>query len=74
MRNLSYRNLQRMCSNIQGDMSQVASSAVCTFEEVYKNLDTLDEKIQGVTYSAASETITIPESIGSYANETIILK
>ena len=73
MEHLSQRNLERLITNIQGDMSSFSSGTVCTFEEVYRNLTTLDERIEGVTYNAQTETINIPESIGSYANETIII-
>lgn len=73
MEHLSQRNLERLIANIQGDMSSFSSGTVCTFEEVYRNLTTLDERIEGVTYNAQTETINIPESIGSYANETIII-
>ncbi|MBQ7655604.1 MAG: hypothetical protein IJS41_03750 [Clostridia bacterium] len=55
-------------------MSSFSSSAVCTFEEVYRNIDTLDERIGGVTYSSETETVAIPNSIGTYDNETITLK
>ncbi len=74
MNNVSYGNLQRLMNRIRGDMSAVAAGSVATFEEVYKNMEALDERIEGVSYSAVTETITIPTSIGSFANETIILK
>ncbi len=53
-------NLQRLISDIQGDMSSFSSSTVCTFEEVYNNLEALDEKIGGIKYSSETETITFP--------------
>lgn len=71
---LSRNNLERLIDNIQGDMSGFSSSAVCTFEEVYNNMDALDEKITGVTYSSTTETVNIPNSIGTYHDETIVLK
>lgn len=74
MKNASYANLQRLCNNIKGDMSSVSSEVVCTFEEVYKNMDALDAKIGGITYNSETMTITIPVSIGSYNDGTIILK
>ena len=74
MKHLTKANLERLVSCIQGDMSSFSSSAVCTFEEVYRNIDTLDERIGGVTYSSETETVAIPNSIGTYDNETITLK
>lgn len=74
MKRLSRKNLERLIDDIQGDMSGFSSTAVCTFEEVYNNIDTLDEKIKGVTYSSETETVNIPNSIGTYNDETIVLK
>lgn len=74
MKMLSRQNLKRLIRDIQGDMSKFSSSAVCTFEEVYDNIDALEARIKGITYSSETETVTIPSSIGSYDNETIILK
>ena len=74
MKMLSRENLKRLIKDIQGDMSSFSSSAVCTFEEVYNNIDALEARIGGITYSSDTETVTIPTSIGSYDNETIILK
>ena len=37
-------------------------------------MDTLDEKIKGITYSSATETVNIPNSLGTYHDETIVLK
>lgn len=76
MKWFSGKNLQRLISLVQGDMTAFLSSVTQTFQEVYDNMDTLDEKIIGVTYSSETETVVIPESIGSYDNgtETIILK
>lgn len=76
MKWFSGKNLQRLISLIHGDITGFLSSVAETFEEVYGNMDALDEKITGVTYSSETETIVIPESIGSYDNgtETIILK
>lgn len=74
MKNASYANLKRLCDNIKGDMSSVSSATVYTFKEVYENIDALDAKIGGITYSSDTETVTIPVSIGSYDDETIILK
>lgn len=72
----SGKNLQHLISLVQGDMTKFLSSVERTFQEVYDNMDALDEKITGVTYSSETETVVIPESIGSYDNETetVILK
>lgn len=72
----SGKNLQRLISLVQGDMTAFLSSVTQTFQEVYGNMDALDEKITGVTYSSETETVVIPESIGSYDSETetVILK
>lgn len=72
----SRKNLQRLISLARGDMAAFLSSVARTFQEVYENMDALDEKITGVTYSSETETVVIPESIGSYDNETetVILK
>ncbi len=72
----SGKNLRRLISLIHGDMTAFLSSVADTFQEVYDNMDALDEKITGVTYSSETETVVIPESIGSYdsGTETIILK
>ena len=72
----SGKNLRRLSSLIHGDMTAFLSSVADTFQEVYDNMDALDEKITGVTYSSETETVVIPESIGSYdsGTETIILK
>lgn len=73
---LSGKNLQRLISLIHSDLTVFLSSIEQTFQEVYVNMDALDEKISGVTYSSETETIVIPESIGSYdgQTETVILK
>ena len=47
---------------------------VSTFNEVYANMEELDEKIGGVSYLADGESIVIPAAIASYADETIIFK
>lgn len=73
MKHLSQQNLERLIADIQGDMSGFSTSAVCTFEEVYRNLETLDERIQGLTYDQPTETVTIPKSIGTYSDETITI-
>ena len=72
----SGKNLRRLISLIHGDMTAFLSSVADTFQEVYDNMDALDEKITGVTYSSETETVVTPESIGSYdsGTETIILK
>lgn len=72
----SGKNLQRLISLVQGDMTAFLSSVTQTFQEVYGNMDALDEKITGVTYLSETETVVIPESIGSYDSETetVILK
>ncbi len=70
---LSTRNLERLISNIQGDMSGFSSQAVCTFEEVYNNLETLDEKIGGPTYSPTTRLITIPSSLATYDSTTRLI-
>lgn len=76
MKWFSGKNLQRLISLIHSDLTVFLSSIEQTFQEVYVNMDALDEKISGVTYSSETETIVIPESIGSYdgQTETVILK
>lgn len=39
---------------------------------VGEELKTISDGVTGLTYSAVTETITIPTSLGSYADETII--
>lgn len=70
MKILSRANLQRLISDIQGDMSGFSSSAICTFEEVYENLEALDQRITGLSYSQADETIIVPAALGNYVGET----
>ena len=64
----------RMAYNAMLHDSTNLSAVMATFEEVYDNLDELDGKISGITYSSDTETVTIPNSIGTYNNETITLK
>ncbi len=74
MQHLSEKNLRRTLSNIRASITALSSDIVRTFNEVYANMDELDDKIGGVSYSADDESIVIPAAIASYADETIIFK
>ncbi len=74
MQQLSEKNLRRAFSNIRTGITELATNVMSTFNEVYANMEELDEKIGGVSYLADGESIVIPAAIASYADETIIFK
>lgn len=74
MQQLSEKNLRRTFSNIRAGITELATNVVSTFNEVYANMEELDEKIGRVSYLADGESIVIPAAIASYADETIIFK
>lgn len=77
VKKFTYANMQRLTSNIKGDMSQHSSSYSCTFEEVYENLGDLDTRLEsvettigGLPYDPQTETVTIVSPTGTYNSDT----
>ena len=50
MQQLSEKNLRRAFSNIRTGITELATNVMSTFNEVYANMEELDEKIGGVSY------------------------
>lgn len=64
------RSMRRLSVLMHRDLSSVLSSVAAAFEEVYANMDALNEKIGGTAYLSGAETICVPGAACAYADET----
>jgi len=67
----SRQSLAHLANAVNGNMANFSAAVSETFNEVYENMTAIDEKVGGCSYSAASETLTVPSLMGRAANETL---
>lgn len=71
MDNFSRKSLQHLANAVNGNMAAFSSAVAETFKEVYENMEAIDEKVGGCSYSPESETLVVPSMMGSVADETL---
>lgn len=71
---LSHGNLKQFANHHNETLAALSSAVQSTFDEVYENLEAIDDKVGGFSYSEADETLTVPAENGTVADETLVLK
>lgn len=71
---LSQKNLKQFAKQHNQTLASLSSAVQSTFEEVYENLEAIDKKVGGFSYSEADEVLTVPAEHGTVTDETLILK
>ncbi len=63
MKWISPENIKQVADCTNGTVATLAASVQSTFEEVYENLEAIDEQVGGFCYSSEEEMITLPSRI-----------
>ena len=71
---LNQANLKQFANIHNQDIAALSSAVQSTFDEVYENLEAIDNKVGGFSYSETEETLTVPAENGTVADETLVLK
>lgn len=70
----SIKNLKQFANYHNKTLETLSAAIQSTFKEVYDNLEAIDKKVGGFSYSEIDEMLTVSVENGEVADETLILK
>lgn len=73
MKWLSEKNLKQFSDNNNENFVKLLLTVKNTFQEVYENMEELEKRLEGCSYSETEKMLTVPVVVGAVSNKTLIL-